>query len=499
MLVMKVEKESIYLHPPGSGTSNSTVVTLAIISVIIIAAAVLVRVISIFSDFWLDEIYTCISLRPLKSPLDIFTMFMNDNNHYLNSLFIYFIGDTPDWYIYRIPSLAAGVLTIPMVWLSVRWAGTLEACIASILTAAAYLLINYSSEARGYGLVIFFSAATWYCLQRCLSGRLLRWRILLWISMSLGILSHLTFIFVLGAALIWFIYDRVKQKLEPLWSVALQWLFCFAVPLILSACLYFFVVRRGEGGYGPEYRITDILAETLSYFGGEGQFVVPLTILWGALAAAMALGGILLLRSQGKSVWVFFLMVIFLAPAAALCAHRPGALFVRYFMINIFFGYIALSFLLAEFLRRAKPLKVAAGIFLLVFIAGNSFQAVRLLEYGRGGYRDALLFIEDNTPGATVAIASDFVFRNEILVDYYRQFMPPGKEVYYVESYPADQPPPWYIIHAIGTASNFKKEITDPEGNTFSLRRIFPCAGPSGFTWAIYSRPTGRLSGMGNG
>jgi len=45
-------------------------------------------------DLWLDEIWSITLIRKLSSPLGIFTEIRYDNNHWLNSLYLYFAMNT---------------------------------------------------------------------------------------------------------------------------------------------------------------------------------------------------------------------------------------------------------------------------------------------------------------------------------------------------------------------------------------------------------------------
>jgi len=49
----------------------------------------------IFSAFWLDEIWSLKLVRELGSPLEVVTKLHIDNNHIINSLYMYMVGDTP--------------------------------------------------------------------------------------------------------------------------------------------------------------------------------------------------------------------------------------------------------------------------------------------------------------------------------------------------------------------------------------------------------------------
>ena len=124
-------------------------------TIVVFAAAF--RLPGLFTDFWLDEIWTLSRTNLLNSPVEIFTEFLSSNNNHLNTLIFYLLGEQKQWMLYRLHSLAAGIGTVIIAWLIAYQKGRLEAIIASLLTAGSYLMIHYSSEARGYAMVIFFS------------------------------------------------------------------------------------------------------------------------------------------------------------------------------------------------------------------------------------------------------------------------------------------------------------------------------------------------------
>ena len=67
-----------------------------------VALGAVLRAIPCWNDFWLDEIWTYFSARSLTSPLAVFSSIHHSNNHHLNTLIFYWIGDTPHWAAYRI-------------------------------------------------------------------------------------------------------------------------------------------------------------------------------------------------------------------------------------------------------------------------------------------------------------------------------------------------------------------------------------------------------------
>ena len=72
------------------------------------------RIPGLFTDVWLDELWSLANADAVHSPLEVFTSIHSDNNHYLYTLYLLAIGDNlgpgpAAWAVYRIPSLLAGV------------------------------------------------------------------------------------------------------------------------------------------------------------------------------------------------------------------------------------------------------------------------------------------------------------------------------------------------------------------------------------------------------
>ena len=44
-------------------------------------------------DLWLDEIWSLLFVRASRSVTDLFARFRHDNNHLLNTLFLYYLGE----------------------------------------------------------------------------------------------------------------------------------------------------------------------------------------------------------------------------------------------------------------------------------------------------------------------------------------------------------------------------------------------------------------------
>jgi hypothetical protein len=134
----------------------------------ILLAAACVRTLASQGDLWFDEVWTWWLLRGLQSPLDIMVMH-HDNNHYLNSFYWYWVGNSPHAFVYRVPSIVLGTATVALGASLAEKRGRLEELIAAALLGSSFLLILYSSEGRGYAAVTFFALAAFAAMRQVIA------------------------------------------------------------------------------------------------------------------------------------------------------------------------------------------------------------------------------------------------------------------------------------------------------------------------------------------
>ncbi len=75
-----------------------------------IAMALAFRLPALLTDFWFDEVFSYERfVRHARSIGDIFfgDALKHDNNHHLNTLTLYLLGEQSNWILYRLPSLIA--------------------------------------------------------------------------------------------------------------------------------------------------------------------------------------------------------------------------------------------------------------------------------------------------------------------------------------------------------------------------------------------------------
>jgi len=158
--------------------------TLGIISILGLA----IRLIDYAHPVGYDEAYTYIHFAS-KSLRTILADYSAPNNHIFHTLFVALadrIFGNHLW-VLRLPALIAGVLCIPAIYMSGRSLfGRASGILAAALVSLSPLLVDYSTNSRGYSLLCLFAL-----LMLWLSGILRRssnftgW-LLLWIFATLG-------------------------------------------------------------------------------------------------------------------------------------------------------------------------------------------------------------------------------------------------------------------------------------------------------------------------
>jgi hypothetical protein len=386
----------------------------AFVAILLVAAAL--RVAASRGEFWLDEVWSYNLAAEAKGPLDALLGIRVDNSHPLNTLLMYWIGPDQAPAVYRIPSILAGVGAAALAGLiALRW-GRLESITVLAMSACSFLLIQYSSEARGYSLAIFFSMLSLLLGMRYVERP--RWWIaaLLWASLAAAVLSHLTAAVFYASFLLWSSYALLRAPGNGK-GAAGAILTLHAVPLSLLTLYYMMCVRKMEMSGGNNDGTLNILARALTLWVGAPRGAA------GALAAFVALVaaalGLWLLARKGSRLWVFFGSLVPLFASIPLVAPPNEAIFERHFLVCLSFGLILLGLALAWPCSKGAWGKAIFGIALAGFLAGNTFHAAWLLKVGRGQCVELVRYLDRNSPGEVVSVAGLYDFRTYTMLRFH--------------------------------------------------------------------------------
>jgi len=449
---------------------------------LLLVAAAVIRIRAAHNDLWLDEIWSLLSVRKIASPLEVFTKIHLDNNHYLNSLWLYLFREHDNWPGFRIPSIVIGVGSVAMAGMIARRLKVRATFFAMFLVAFSYEEIVYSSEARGFASVVFFSFASFYLLDKYLEKE--SWKAALGFSVSsiFGFASHLIFLNFFCAAVLWSGWRLVKSGHGKA-HVIKSMLACHAASAMFFLLLYIVDVRRLGVGGGTPASLPGTFAQSLGWaFGGPSLACIILT-------AALFSAGLLLLWRQHSDLLIFFIGVIFVFPILMVTLHHSDAIYVRHFIVGSSFLLIVISLVLARLCERGWAGQALCVVLMISYFGLNSRHLIALIKYGRGHYSDAVRFLIENTKRSEITVGSDHDYRVSLVLRYYVD-QASGEQTftYYPRNSWPHQGPEWLVYHAesIEDSSSAQARITDGFGNNYKLVKTFPTAPLSGLHWFVY-------------
>jgi len=463
----------------------------------LLAAAAAIRIRAAQNSLWLDEIVSVDLVRRLSSPWGVFTRIHSDNNHYLNSLFIYFLGFRGDWAGYRVPSIVAGVGTVAVAGLIAGRRSASCALFAALLFSFSYVFILYSSEARGYAELVFFSLLAFLLLGSYLDSG--RWPLALAFSLCacLGFLSHLSFAFFFLASLPWAAVRLAKGR-SGIMGIIGRLALCHGPAALLAALLYLVDIRHMAFPGGAKPGLLGSFGAAMAWDLG---MPFALTVWWMFAAAALVFSaGLLLLWREGSDSVIFYAGMIVVVPLLLLFLSHQEVLYVRFFVVPMAFLLILLSIVLSRLWEaRGGAGRVVCCAFLAWYLAANAVPYVSLLIFGRGNNAEAFQFLVRSARETPVTVAGDSDFRIGLVVDYFARAAPGGRPVIY---YLAKARPASGAEFIIREKESFEDPVPpathleDRAGNEYGLKAVFRTAPLSGLHWFIYQRqPEGALGG----
>lgn len=451
-----------------------------LIATAVVVAAAIVRVAASRGELWLDEIWSYRLAGLQSSPLAVFTAIHHDNNHHLNTLYLYFIQASASWITYRLHTLVTGVATVVLAGIIANRSGRRTALIAMLLAAGSFLLVLYASEARGYALAVFFAFLAIPLADRYFASGRLVWAAAFGVAATLGLLSHLTFLHAYVGLGAWTTYRAARGRPR---HIARTLSALHLLPCIAFAVLYWIDLQHIVIGGGPTLNASEVLARTLS-LGAGGPVAGPYRGGVVAVALISCIGGVFAARRCGSDLWVLLLVTTIVAPALTFAFVGSNLLYERYFLVVVAFGLMASSWALDAIARRSR---VAALAVVAAFLAGNSVHIARLIRDGRGSYIPALTRISEQAVQRPVTIGGDHDFRQGHLVEFYQHFVPRGSEIEYHASFEwAVAGPEWYLVHSQEPTFQPEPELIVEGGRRYELSATYRHDGPSGWSLAVY-------------
>lgn len=446
--------------------------------------ALALRAYVINDAFWLDEIWSYYLTQLMDSPWDAFSELRIDNNHLLNTLTMYWLGDQEYWAVYRLPSLLSGVALVALMGYAAR-ALRIAPWLAMLLTTLSFPFIQYSTEARGYSVAAMFGLAAWLIYYTRLSNAkpfAPGWLVAFWAVCALGLLAHLTFVFVpLALGLTWLANCISNRQFDS--EYISRGLLVFVPPAVFLLWVYLvFYGQIASGGDDISLQFAGKMLELSRYTLGVPA-IKALETAAGALIVGLAAFGIWQLPATQQR---FFTLVIAL-PGLLLLAYQPDFFYARYLLVSLPFVYLLIALSLDIALRKSGPLRALAALLILTFVAGSTVHYLAYARLGKGGYPQAVTDMFDDAGTRNFTVGSDFDFRNKALIDFYARYHANSGQLTYVKlAYESIEPADYFIVHNYVPGHKAAETLTLP-GGTYELMGVYRYAGLSGWSWYLYT------------
>jgi hypothetical protein len=457
----------------------------------ILALAAAIRIASSRNELWLDEVWSLEMARQVASPVEIFTVAKHDNNHFLNTLWLYAVRGHDAPVVLRAHSIVAGVLTVLVAWLVARRWGRAAGILAAVFTACSYPMLLYASEARGYALAACLGLLAFLLLERYVEGRRPASAALFCAVSILGFLSHLTFLHVYVGLAAWSI-DRWRRERPGSGEIGREVLACHAAPLLGLAALWWTSLRGRVVGGGTEPGVggLDGVLDAASLLVGGPLHGIARAVC-AVLALALTLRGLqVVARREGgfRGPAVFLAVAALASPAVLTPLLSPGFLFPRYFLVSASLAILLVAAALADAWERRGATRVAAASAAVLVVLGGAEPAAGLLRYGRGQYEEPLRLVAERGAPGPLAIAGDHELRVGFVLAHYAKRTLPGREVLYRNA-PAGPPAgvAGFIAHSLDPDPTAPAAIRGEDGRAFHRIAIYRHAPLSGVTWLLYA------------
>lgn len=438
-------------------------------------------------DLWLDEIWTLRLLERVGSIADIFLGIHHDNNHVLNSAWLWLVGPDAPVVVLRLAAVVCGTLAVPAAAAAVRRSGDAAAVSAALLVAAGYFFVHYGSEARGYAAMTLAILLACAALETVLADPSARHAYLAFgLAVCFGAFAHLTMIEATGALCLT-AFARSRQRPSGVRAGALVALGALGSAPALACFLF--------GALAPDFQVgamvpfsVETLAEGLAGMiravfgcGGDWSDATVVVAASGTAAALLAL-------APAERRW-FPAIAIFGLPILHAAIGLPSQQYPRFHTTAAVGSILLCAEAFAVLWRRDGVARAAAICALGSITIGDGIQLARFFELGRGHYADAVRAIGETSP-ATYAV--DFAKgETKAVLGYYSARLAVGARPV-ADARWCESPPAWLIVVDLPTGAPDLAERRsagpEPCRTPFARFRTFPAWGLSGFTWTLYRR-----------
>jgi hypothetical protein len=457
----------------------------------ILLLAFILRILGADGELWLDELWSLRLIDEMRARHDFLWGLAVDNNHYLNTLWLWIVGADAPVLLQRALSILLGLATVAAAGFALRRSGAPGMLCAMLLFALSYPMVNYGSEARGYaGLMLMTLLAILLTGSATAGSEQARRR--LGLVNVLGLLFQPIMLGAIAGEMAWSAWMRRPSGLRRdairgtvvTTAATFSWTVRLMIPV--AAIIAFAVIHAG--GYRIAGSVPFTAAGFVSGYGGILHLLLGLpdgVPDWVALliSAGLSAAGLQLARRGAPDRAALYGVFLVVLPLAMFIARLPNIHFPRYYLASAVVFLLLLGDLFAASWQRGGAARWLGAVVLAAIAVGNLVDVSRLLRDGRDQSAAVMQMIGGAGP---VLVTSDQDVRNRPIVEFFaaRLDLPltyvPTKEI-------CKKRPLWLL------SSSFAADM--PEGfdtsavgcqKVYHKQAAFPQWGLSGLPWTVY-------------
>jgi len=477
-----------------SGRMRTVYVVLGV-AIVLVGAGL--RVQGAMGELWFDEIWSFNIATGLESWHEAFWRYPKDNNHPLNTWWLYMMGVDRENLAYHLFSVITGTASIVVAgWIAARHHTkyvALRMLAAMILVAVMYPFVNYGSEARGYAPMMLFSLLAFACIENPkATSTHARWGYGL--GGILGVLSHLATLPILFALSVCF---GVRQLLQGRGLVhTVHATVRLNGPLVAGLLIF---VSGLSYGIHLNNNIIEFGGSTLTCAGQNcfltalgamirfmiGGFNIVSPGLLSGFYIMFSIVGVAWLGGIGNRRALPLGLILLGVPLLFFVAGQPAIPHGRYFFAVFAFFPLFIVEIMGELFKRGTVARVLSCLALIALVGVNGWAVRQFLHVGRGNTTSALEFILANFGDGPIRIGTEMTYQLQTVMDFTKRHIAPDRsiEIIKFKNIPTVKPA-WLISVTIHTENLPATACTG--GLLYTLEKGYGHWGMSGSTWGLY-------------
>jgi len=481
--------------PPGTGRIHQVHLGLG---AVIVLVGVWLRLRGASGELWFDEIWSLNTAMGLEAWHEAFWKQPKDNNHPVNTWWLYMMGPGRDVWVYHFLSVILGAVSIIVAgWIAARNCyqnAAKRMLIAMLLVAVLYPFVNFGSEARGYGPMMLFALLAFAAIENPETNAWqARWHYG-WAGLF-GVISHLGMLPILFALSLCFAIRQLLQGHSFLHAfnatVRLNGPFVGALLVFVTAVSYGVYLNNNTIEFGGSTLtcldrscfVTALDEMTRFMTGGFGEKSVGLHTGFYIISV---LGSVVWLGAIGNRRALPLGLILLGVPLIFFAAGQPALPHGRYFFAVFVFFPLLITEVMAELLKRGKVASFLSSLALIVFVGANAWAVKQFLQTGRGNTHAALDYILESSPEGTISIGTEMKYQLKTVMDFNRNLIAPDRsiEIIKFKNIPTVKPK-WLISVTLHVPDLPPTACTG--GLLYTLVHGYGHWGMAGSTWGLYA------------